>query len=261
MNKHTKLGCWLLAAALAMPAAAWAQKAAPDDPNIMDFDKAVAAMPSIAKDIDMTLDVIGFDIRKGSAEEKQLADTAAAGVGKYFPVAKPEDLAKIFTQVTTGVAMGGGGGMVLPTPGGLSPLLIGLIVLGLGAVALLIGIVALQRRRTEPAFQRAPAGRAARGGVRVSARLDVYYADGGAKTVQISEERTTIGRREDNAVPLHDSAASGVHAEILATAGGFVIRDLGSANGTFVNGRRVTESPIYLGDEVKIGTTRLVLGE
>ena len=81
----------------------------------------MAATPSIAKDIDLTLDVIGFDIRKGSSEEKQLADTAAAGVGKYYPVARPEDLAAIFTQVTTGYAAGGGGGIVLRTQRAESP--------------------------------------------------------------------------------------------------------------------------------------------
>ena len=85
----TKHGLFLLAAALALPLSGFAQQAPPDDPSIQAFDKAVAATPSIAKDIDLTLDVIGFDIRKGSSEEKQLADTAAAGVGKYYPSPGP----------------------------------------------------------------------------------------------------------------------------------------------------------------------------
>ena len=38
--------------------------------------------------------------------------------------------------------------------------------------------------------------------------------------------------------------------------GGFVIRDQGSSNGTFVNGARVTEAPLRPGDEVSIGGTR-----
>jgi len=258
MNAKRKLA--LLAAILVTPLVGLSQQASTDDPDVMAFDKAVAAMPSIAKDIDLTLDVIGFDIRKGSNEEKQLSDTAAAGAGRYFPVAKAQDLASIFTQVTTGVAMGGGGGMVLPKAGGPSGLLIGLVVLGLGALALLVGIVALQRRRAAPAAARVRPTRPG-GGVRISARLDVFYADGGTKSVRITDVRTTIGRAEDNAVPLSDPGISGRHAEIVAQGGGFVLRDLGSSNGTFVNGRPVTETPLYAGDEIVVGTTRLVLGE
>jgi len=256
----TKHGLFLLAAALALPLAGFAQQASPDDPSIQAFDQSVAATPSIAKDIDLTLDVIGFDIRKGSSEEKQLADTAAAGVGKYYPVARPEDLAAIFTQVTTGYAAGGGGGIVLPKRGGLNPLLIGLIVLGLGSLALAVGIVAVKRRGASPSA--APRVRAARarGGAKISARLEVVYSDGGTKSLRLTGARTLIGRREDSDVIINDSLVSGRHAEIIASSGGFVIRDLGSSNGTFVNGRPVSESPIYAGDEIVVGETKLVLG-
>lgn len=261
----TKHGLLLLAAALALPLIGQAQKAPTDDPDIMAFDQAVAGKPSIAKDIDLTLDVIGFDIQKGSSEEKQLADTAAAGVGKYYPVSRPEDLASIFTQVTTGFAAGGGGGMVMPKRGGLSPLMIGLITLGLGILALAIGIVALQRRRAPPAAASAAVPRVRtprlRGGTKISARLDIFYSDGGTKSLRIVGARTTIGRREDNDVQINDSIVSGLHAEITASSAGFVIKDMGSTNGTFVNGQPVIESPIYIGDEIEIGTTKIVLGE
>jgi len=250
----------LAAALLALPLTGLAQQASTDDPDIAAFDKTVAAMPSIAKDIDLTLDVIGFDIRKGSTEEKQLSDTAAAGAGRYFPVAKAQDLASIFTQVTTGVAAGGGGGMVLPKAGGPSVLFIGLVVLGLGALALLVGIVSLQRRRAAPGPDRVRPAHP-RGGAKVSARLDVFYPDGGTKSVRVADVRTTIGRRADCAVHLSDPGVSGLHAEIVASGGGFVIRDLESSNGTFVNGQLVTESPLYAGDEIVVGTTKIVLGE
>jgi hypothetical protein len=257
---NAKMTLSLLAAVLTLPLAGLSQQASTDDPDIVAFDKTVAALPSVAKDIDLTLDVIGFDIRKGSTEEKQLADTAAAGAGRYFPVAKAQDLASIFTQVTTGVAMGGGGGMVLPKAGGPSGLLIGLAVLGLGALALVVGIVALQRRRAVEGPGRVRPARP-RGGAKVSARLDVFYPDGGTKSVRVTDVRTTIGRRADCAVHLSDPVASGLHAELVASGDGFVIRDLGSSNGTFVNGQPVTESPLYVGDEVVVGTTKIVLGE
>ena len=257
----TKHGLFLLAAALALPLSGFAQQASPDDPSIQAFDNAVAAMPSIAKDIDLTLDVIGFDIRKGSSEEKQLADTAAAGVGKYYPVARPEDLATIFTQVTTGYVAGGGGGIVLPKRGGLNPLLIGLIVLGLGSLALAVGIIALQRRRGASAAAPRVRSTRPRGGTKISARFDIFYSDGATKSLRIVEAITTIGRHGDNSVQINDPLVSGSHAEMTASRGGFAIKDLGSTNGTFVNGRPVTESPIYVGDEIVIGTTKIVLGD
>jgi hypothetical protein len=66
-----------------------------------------------------------------------------------------------------------------------------------------------------------------------------------------------IGREPANGVPLdRDTTASRRHAQISAEAGGYRIQDLGSANGTFVNGARVTESLLNPGDEVSIGGTR-----
>jgi len=67
----------------------------------------------------------------------------------------------------------------------------------------------------------------------------------------------TIGRDPGNAVSLAvDSTVSRRHAVIAAQDSGYVIRDQGSSNGTFVNGARVTESPLRPGDEVSIGGTR-----
>jgi hypothetical protein len=67
----------------------------------------------------------------------------------------------------------------------------------------------------------------------------------------------TIGRDVGNTVPLSmDTTVSRRHAVIAAADGGFVIRDQGSSNGTFVNGARVTDAPLRAGDEVSIGGTR-----
>jgi adenylate cyclase len=71
--------------------------------------------------------------------------------------------------------------------------------------------------------------------------------------------RTVIGRSRACAVPLSgDREASKEHAAIEPDGGRWRIRDLGSTNGTFVNGRRVRE-PLVLGDgdEIRVGATRL----
>jgi hypothetical protein len=66
-----------------------------------------------------------------------------------------------------------------------------------------------------------------------------------------------IGREPTNPVPLdRDTTASRKHAQITADGGGYRVQDLGSANGTFVNGAKVTETVLQPGDEVSIGGTR-----
>jgi FHA domain-containing protein len=69
-----------------------------------------------------------------------------------------------------------------------------------------------------------------------------------------------VGRTNEADVALHDPEVSRRHAR-LESRGGFVyVEDLGSSNGTFLNGRRVTE-PIEVrpGDEIDVGTTRVVV--
>ena len=66
-----------------------------------------------------------------------------------------------------------------------------------------------------------------------------------------------IGREPTNPVPLdRDTTASRKHAQILAEGGVYRVQDLGSSNGTFVNGARVEETVLQPGDEVSIGGTR-----
>lgn len=71
----------------------------------------------------------------------------------------------------------------------------------------------------------------------------------------------TIGREAQNAIQLRDSQASRRHAEVRADAGGRVtVRDLGSRNGTLVNGRPIADAvPLREGDDVRIGDTTLRL--
>lgn len=70
-------------------------------------------------------------------------------------------------------------------------------------------------------------------------------------------EKLTIGRRRADLV-LPDPEASSTHAEIVRTGNTFVIRDLKSTNGTFLNGQPVDSSPLRSGDEVSIGQTVMV---
>jgi pSer/pThr/pTyr-binding forkhead associated (FHA) protein len=72
--------------------------------------------------------------------------------------------------------------------------------------------------------------------------------------------RVTVGRNAGNDVVLAgDENASRLHAVLERVGPGWCVRDLGSRNGTFVNGARISgERALQHGDEVRVGTTRLV---
>jgi hypothetical protein len=63
-----------------------------------------------------------------------------------------------------------------------------------------------------------------------------------------------IGRADENELQLFDPRVSNFHAEITFDRGAFFVRDLGSTNGTFVNGERVTAPRVLRrGDQLEIG--------
>lgn len=65
-----------------------------------------------------------------------------------------------------------------------------------------------------------------------------------------------IGRNATNSIILDDKMVSRQHAQLIITDNGqVVIKDLGSSNGTFVNGNRITESNLKAGDIVKCGNS------
>jgi pSer/pThr/pTyr-binding forkhead associated (FHA) protein len=68
----------------------------------------------------------------------------------------------------------------------------------------------------------------------------------------------TAGRHPDSDIFLDDITVSRRHAEIHRRADGYVVRDAGSLNGTYLNRERVEESPLSHGDELQIGTFKLV---
>jgi predicted component of type VI protein secretion system len=78
--------------------------------------------------------------------------------------------------------------------------------------------------------------------------------------LQLTTERSTIGKADENDIALSDDAtASHLHAVLERFAAGWCVTDLGSSNGTWVNGERIWSSRrLRHGDEVRIGQTRLL---
>jgi pSer/pThr/pTyr-binding forkhead associated (FHA) protein len=67
----------------------------------------------------------------------------------------------------------------------------------------------------------------------------------------------TLGRHRNNDIVINDPKVSSFHARIDRSADGFVLVDLKSRNGSFVNGKRITHGVLATGDEVRLGTARL----
>lgn len=92
----------------------------------------------------------------------------------------------------------------------------------------------------------------AAGGVAVGA---LVLSDG--SRVPVADEPVTIGRMADCAVVLTDESVSRRHAEIRRLGSNIVVVDLGSTNGTKVNGAGVKERRLNDGDEITVGTTSM----
>jgi pSer/pThr/pTyr-binding forkhead associated (FHA) protein len=80
-------------------------------------------------------------------------------------------------------------------------------------------------------------------------------ADG--RVVELGESTALIGRLPESDVRIQDSQASRRHAEVRPDADGYVLADLGSLNGTAVNGVPVKEHVLVDGDEITIGGTTI----
>jgi pSer/pThr/pTyr-binding forkhead associated (FHA) protein len=77
------------------------------------------------------------------------------------------------------------------------------------------------------------------------------------KEIPLEKETTTIGRKEDNDIVIDNHAVSGHHAKILREEDDFFIEDLGSLNGTFVNGFKITKAELFKGDSILVGLHNL----
>ncbi|MBI2487321.1 MAG: FHA domain-containing protein [Deltaproteobacteria bacterium] len=78
----------------------------------------------------------------------------------------------------------------------------------------------------------------------------------GSKTVEkrkLDQEMISIGRVQENDIVINNLSVSRYHAIIYNKGGKVVIKDMGSSNGTFVNGAKVDEADLWIGDVVLIG--------
>jgi hypothetical protein len=95
-------------------------------------------------------------------------------------------------------------------------------------------------------------------GGRVSSYLEVWTS-AGREVRPLDSERVTIGTDSSNDIPVESPSLSGVHAVFERFGASWTVRDLGSRNGTFVNGERIIgEHALRNGDELLLAKLRVV---
>lgn len=77
------------------------------------------------------------------------------------------------------------------------------------------------------------------------------------REISLAKERTTIGRRSHNDVVIDNLAVSGEHAVIFTSGADTYLEDLGSTNGTTVNGQPVKKHLLQTGDTIEVGKYKL----
>jgi Inner membrane component of T3SS, cytoplasmic domain len=113
-----------------------------------------------------------------------------------------------------------------------------------------------QNARPRPARPPRPA-RAARGEPQ---RLLVTGGPLSGTTLPLTEQQITIGRSNDATLVLNDDYASSRHARLFPQDGQWIVEDLGSTNGTYLDRQKVTQPiPVPIGVPIRIGKTVLEL--
>lgn len=77
------------------------------------------------------------------------------------------------------------------------------------------------------------------------------------KEIPLTKERTTIGRKPHNDIQIDNLAISGEHAVVITILNDSFLEDMGSTNGTFVNGQSIKKHFLQNGDTIELGKYRL----
>jgi pSer/pThr/pTyr-binding forkhead associated (FHA) protein len=87
---------------------------------------------------------------------------------------------------------------------------------------------------------------------------EAFLVVNGVDLFPLKQQTTSIGRKIDNVLVLNDPRVSRLHAELRCFRGRYVVFDMGSTGGTYVNGHRVSHSVVYDGDVISLAGVQLV---
>jgi len=206
-------------------------------------------IPTGRESMPITVSTVGFQV--SSSQQRILDDVARAGGGISASAENMTQLTQAFSsaiqqasRMTPGAGGGGGGGSGIVTSKQNWTLILVIFFL-LGSAIIAVTILAVHRYR-----EKAPS--------KIYGRLDVYYSNGGTKSFEIRMSQISIGRSAANSLVINDTEVSSQHAEISISREGFLLKDLKSVNGTYLNGKRISEDLLYLEDVITVGTTKMI---
>ena len=90
---------------------------------------------------------------------------------------------------------------------------------------------------------------------------EAFLVIDGAKVYPLTLTVITIGRRLENTLVIDDPRVSRTHAQLRAINGRYVVFDLNSSGGTFLNGRKTTQAIVYPGDVISLSGVDLIYGQ
>jgi len=91
-----------------------------------------------------------------------------------------------------------------------------------------------------------------------SAMVLIHRGPGRGARFLVTSDGATIGRSAESAIFLDDVTVSRKHAAIEKSDSGFIFKDSGSLNGSYINNEQTTEKQLALGDEIQIGKFHLL---
>jgi pSer/pThr/pTyr-binding forkhead associated (FHA) protein len=87
----------------------------------------------------------------------------------------------------------------------------------------------------------------------------VMFKDDERREFPIASEKTILGRRQDCHLRIPTKDVSRQHCVLLVQDKALVVKDLGSSNGTFINGKRIAEAELKAGDRLRLGPVTFVV--
>jgi len=91
------------------------------------------------------------------------------------------------------------------------------------------------------------------------AKLVVQSPEQKGRSYELTVDKTTVGRVEDNTFQITDASVSSHHCEVLLRGTDVVVKDLNSTNGTFINEEKISESVLKPGQKLRLGQIELSL--
>src|SRR5438270_5807 len=91
------------------------------------------------------------------------------------------------------------------------------------------------------------------------AKLVLLSAGLTGRTHELKADKTTVGRLEDNTFQIAEPSVSSHHCELILKGNEVVVHDLGSTNGTFINGEKIDQAPMKPGQILRLGQIEMRL--